>query len=1178
MARWKNLGFVPHAAVAFLLVLAGNALAGRLDSGWEYHQGGLGGIWEVWRGSKASDNVVWTPIRLPHCFNAFDAVDPNTHYYQGPGWYRTRVAVANPFRGGRALLHFEGAGQKTQVYVGLEKVGPEHIGGYDEFTVDITEAAAKAQTQDGTAPVAVMCDNSRDLEMIPSNLSDFTLYGGLYRHVELNCVPAISLAGVHIGPSISGAVKVRARLYNPAPLADEVEVSVVMRGPDGAPVLASSQKLAPWTGEKEIAAGAIPEPKLWSPSHPALYDCVVTIKSAGGEHSLSSHFGFRSYEFVEHGPFKLNGERLLLRGTQYHQDHAGVGAAVSDGDTRQALRMIKEMGANFVRLGHYQQSPLVLDLCDQLGLLVWEEIPWCRGGIGGERYRQQARDMLSDLIGQHYNHPSIILWGLGNEDDWPGDFEKIDTNQIRAFMSELNEQAHKLDPSRLTCIRRCEFCKDIPGVYSPSIWAGWYSGRYTEYRASVEKEMKSVKRFFHAEWGGDSHAGRHSEEPEKIPGTIATGNGTAETGLAYKRGGGNVRFSNDGDWSETYICNLFDWHLKEQETMTNLSGSAQWIFEDFATPLRPENPIPRVNEKGLTERDLTPKEGYYVFQSYWAAKPMVRLYGHTWPVRWGEPGEKKMVRVYSNCGEVELFVNGRSAGINRRNSADFPCAGLRWMELLKEGTNTLKAVGRQDGREVEDEITFDYTTDKWGAPSRLDLQEIAREGDVLTIEARVYDSSNNWCLDATNIVRFSLAGDGRLLDDLGTVRGSRVVQLANGHACISAKLAGLAAAGVAANGLPAAFLHLGPPVKVKVAAIDRARILKAADAALAEAPVTITAWQAKLSEGGPNDFYSNGDYWWPDPSKPGGLPYIQRDGQSNPGNFTAHRAAMRKMSDAVAALGAAYKLTGDDRYAAKSVEFLRVFFLDPKTRMNPNLEYAQAVPGVSAGRGTGIIDGLHMIEVPLAAEAMKNSAAFPLETLEGLRDWFGEMAQWMATSKNGRAEAAAKNNHSAAFDLQLAIFSRFAGDEARVEECRRRFKTLFVPRQMAENGSFPAELARTKPYGYSIFQLDNMAALCQVLSRPDDNLWTFALPDGRGIRKAMEFLYPFLADKSKWTRAPDVQAWNDWPSRQPSLLFAGLALGRADWAALWEKLSPETANEEVRRNIAITQPLLWLKN
>ena len=131
---------------------------------------------------------------------------------------------------------------------------------------------------------------------------------------------------------------------------------------------------------------------------------------------------------------------------------------------------------------------------------------------------------------------------------------------------------------------------------------------------------------------------------------------------------------------------------------------------------------------------------------------------------------------------------------------------------------------------------------------------------------------------------------------------------------------------------------------------------------------------------------------------------------------------------------------------------------------------------------------------------------------------------------------------------------------------------------MAENGSFPAELRRTKPYGYSIFQLDNMATLCQVCSTPDDNLWKFQLPDGRGIRKAMAYLYPYLADKSKWPLKPDVQAWDDWPAREPSLLFAGIAYTNRDYLNLWKKLDPDPENEEVRRNMAITQPLLWLRD
>lgn len=368
-----------------------------------------------------------------------------------------------------------------------------------------------------------------------------------------------------------------------------------------------------------------------------------------------------------------------------------------------------------------------------------------------------------------------------------------------------------------------------------------------------------------------------------------------------------------------------------------------------------------------------------------------------------------------------------------------------------------------------------------------------------------------------------------------------------------------------------------PQPALDVGKIDRERILKAAAAALALAPITITAYHPKLSEGGPHDYYSNGDYWWPDPSKPNGLPYIRRDGMSNPDNFDQDRLALRRLRDAVAALGAAYKITGEDRYAAKAAELLRVFFVDPATRMNPNLNYAQAIPGVCSGRGIGIIDTLHLIEIPKAVEAMQFSPAFPPKVLTGLKQWFHNYTDWMLTSKNGRDEANTKNNHAVAFWLQVAVFAQFTGDTNRLARCQQEYEDVFLPKQMALDGSFPRELARTKPYGYSIFQLDNLTTLCQVLSTPTNDLWKFKLPDGRGIHQAMAYLYPFLADKSKWPLKPDVQAWEGWPVRQVSLLFAGLAFDDPRYLHLWKKLSADSTNEEVRRNIAITQPVLWVR-
>jgi beta-galactosidase len=748
-------------------------------SGWEYRRGSLGGPWEAWR--KANDDAnVWTQVSVPHCFNAFDSVDPDVPYYQGPGWYRTKLSIANPFPGGRTLLHFEGAGQKTEVFIHTEKIA-SHVGGYDEFIVDITEHAKKFPKTDkdpGLVPVAVMCDNSRDLEMIPSNLSDFNLYGGLYRTVTLLYVPVVSIERVHVDtelqPDGKAKVAVRGRLYNPTQLSDDVEVSIQVLDPNERVIHESRRKLKPTPEPQSLITFSIDKPALWSPQKPSLYRCIVATQ--GFQQIATERFGLRTFEFIKNGPFKLNGERLLIRGTQRHEDHAGVAAAMTGEMMRKEMRLIKDLGANFIRLGHHQQSRTILNLCDELGLLVWEEIPWCRGGLGGERYKEQARRMLRNMIDQHHNHPSVIIWGIGNENDWPGDFEEFDKDKIRVFMTELNTLAHTLDPTRKTAIRRCDFCKDIVDVYSPSIWAGWYQGRYTEYKSRVLAEIKKVDHFLHMEWGGDSHARRHSEIADQV--------------LA--------RAPQEGDWSETYICDLFDWHLKEQETMPELTGSAQWIFKDFATTLRPNNPVPRVNQKGLVERDFTLKEGYFVFQSYWAERPMVHIYGHTWPVRWGERDEDKLVKVYSNCPSVELFVNGQSAGVKKRDSQDFPAAGLRWLVKFRDGENALRAVGDTG---ISDEIKFVYQTQKWDKPARLLLREIANG-----VEVKLVDAKGVQCLDARNFVRFGLAGDGELIDNLGTSIAARKVELYNGRAQIGIKSRGRWIVSVSSEGLPTEFL------------------------------------------------------------------------------------------------------------------------------------------------------------------------------------------------------------------------------------------------------------------------------------------------------------------------------------------------------------------------------------
>lgn len=793
----------------------------RLTDQWEYLKGDLGSIWEAVRAVApgSSEAVpIWQPVTLPHCFNAEDAVDPDVNYYQGPGWYRTLLDIQNPAANGRTILEFEGAGQKTEVYIYTRKVG-SHVGGYDEWSVDITEAIRKALADpdcrkrfNGKVPLSIRCDNSRDTEMIPSDLSDFNVYGGLYRYVNLIYQPALSFASFKLETPVqkdlkSATLKVQANFYNPNDTR-QATVRFTLKDPNGKKVTEQTATDILPLGEVHLFDIAIKNPMLWSPDQPQLYTCEFTLQTAEGEQTVTEQVGFRHFEFVDYGPFKLNGKRLLLKGTHRHEDHAGVGAAMTEEQMVTEMKLMKEMGVNFIRLGHYQQSNIILRLCDELGILVWEEIPWCRGGLGGETYKIQARRMLTNMITQHHNHPSVILWGLGNENDWPNDFPTFEQSQIRAFMKELSDLAHRLDPSRVTSIRRCDFCKDIVDVYSPSIWAGWYRGKFTDYKSVSEKEMKQVKHFLHVEWGGDSHARRHAEDPFKSLGGIPAGVGADERAGDFSLVGGDARASRDGDWSESYIVKLVDWHLKEQETMTWLTGTAYWPFKDFSTPLRPENPVPYVNQKGVIERDFAKKEVFYVFQSYWTQKPMIHIYGHTWPTRWGAANEPKEILVYSNCPAVELFVNGVSQGIKQRNSQDFPAAGLHWKCVLREGENQLKAVAVKSKEAISDEITVAYQTAQWGEPKQLKLTSYPEGENIIRVEAQLTDDKGIPCLDAANLISFEAAGDGELIQNLGTSTGSRKVQAYNGKAMIRVKVTDTCYLSVQSDGIKTAYTQL----------------------------------------------------------------------------------------------------------------------------------------------------------------------------------------------------------------------------------------------------------------------------------------------------------------------------------------------------------------------------------
>ena len=359
----------------------------------------------------------------------------------------------------------------------------------------------------------------------------------------------------------------------------------------------------------------------------------------------------------------------------------------------------------------------------------------------------------------------------------------------------------------------------------------------------------------------------------------------------------------------------------------------------------------------------------------------------------------------------------------------------------------------------------------------------------------------------------------------------------------------------------------------KTSEVLKTQILSQADSWINAAPETVTANFCERSAGGIHDFYSEGDYWWPDPENPDG-PFIQRDGETNPGNFVAHRYAMVRFSRIVGTMASAYLLTKDKKYVEQAVFHAKAWFVNMETMMNPSLLFAQAIKGRVTGRGIGIIDTIHLMEVAQGLSRMSDEID-PAD-MEAIRNWFARYLEWLMTHQYSEQEKNAKNNHATCWAMQVASFAKFTGNEQILEMCRSLYKETLLQNQMAEDGSFPLELSRTKPYGYSLFNIDAMIMLCQILSNEQNDLWNYTTDKGQCIRNGIEFIYPFTADKNTWTYGKDVLYWDEWPVAHPYLIFGATAFNNTEWFDLWTRLDHDPQVDEVLRNLPIRNPLIWM--
>ncbi|MFC1518581.1 glycoside hydrolase family 2 TIM barrel-domain containing protein [Pseudomonadota bacterium] len=762
---------------ASLMSLTVKAQTQSFNQDWQYLESNVTTL------SEAISQQSWQLVSIPHTWNSTDTVDSTPGYRRDASWYRKSLTLAkNANTQNRYVLHFEAVNMQAQVYVNGQKAF-EHIGGYIGFDVDITPYLNAIGNND----ILVRASNEYNRDLIPSQKSDFFIHGGITRDVWLKTLPLNYIENMQIDtPEVSEkSAQTEVTLEFDVKEKQNVTLTYALTDPANEKVTELSQDVRLMPGKQIVTnkLALIDNPQLWSPDTPNLYQLTVTLSDNGKLLQTMEHeIGYRWFEMRPNKGFFVNGEKMLIRGTHRHEEHAGLGAALPNQLHYKDMQQIKDMGANFVRLGHYPQDPEVYKAANKLGLVIWDELPWCRGGIGGEVWKSNTEALLKAQIKQNRNEPSIAFWSLGNEMYWEEDFEGGGNPElITPYLQKLNQIAKNLDPSRITTIRKYYPGAEVVDAFSPSIWAGWYGGAYGQYSDAIKSAMKKYPTFLHMEYGASSHVGRHTESPITKEGML-----DAQVSVDEAMNQAVVKsVAKDSDWNENYAVDLFDWHTIVSESTENFAGNAQWAFKDFGTPLRPENPIPYMNQKGLVDRNGNPKDAYYVFASHWSKKPFCYIESKTWTHRNG-PKEGQQVDVFCNTQTAELMLNGKSLGIKKRDKSVFPAGGLFWQVPFKNGDNTLKAVGRTDsGVEVIDVLNVNYLIGQHGPIEKIKLSARDLPNGNKLIEAEAIDVEGNRVVDYNKrSYFFNMTSHGKLLENQGTPTGSSIIDMASGYAAI----------------------------------------------------------------------------------------------------------------------------------------------------------------------------------------------------------------------------------------------------------------------------------------------------------------------------------------------------------------------------------------------------------
>ena len=610
-------------------------------------------------------NTGWTftkeehsePVTLPHTWNAVDGQDGGNDYYRGSCTYALQLPAIRLPEGGRAVLQFDGVAMTAVVNLNGQKVA-EHKGGYSTFQVDITDVL-----QD-TNNLTVEVDNSDNDTVYPQK-ADFTFYGGIYRDVTLHILPA-----AHFAMEENGAVPVKVTpvVTDLETRRCEVTVEALVVDADRVRFSLDGQEMsAPVENGTAKAVFTLENARLWNGlDDPYLY--TVTASLDNGE-TQSARFGCRKFEIDPQKGFFLNGRFYPLRGVSRHQDRKGVGVAITKEMMEEDLALILEMGANTIRLAHYQHAQAFYDLCDEKGLVIWAEIPYITMHM--HNGRANTLTQMEELIVQNYNHPCIAVWGLSNEITAASPVNEELLENHRA----LNDLAHRLDPTRPTTMANVFMLEitspilEIPDVNSYNLYFGWYLGEldqnddfFDEYHAKYPDRCIGF-----SEYGADANPAYQTSHPER------------------------------GDYTETYQCVYHEHMAKMIAERPWLWATHVWNMFDFAADGRDEGGKNGENQKGLVTFDRKiKKDAFYLYKAYWSKEAFVHTCGSRYVDRAEDVTE---VKVYSNLPEVALYVDGRLQETKQGDKVftfRVPITGKHSIEARAGGYSSVILVNRVD--------------------------------------------------------------------------------------------------------------------------------------------------------------------------------------------------------------------------------------------------------------------------------------------------------------------------------------------------------------------------------------------------------------------------------------------------------------------------------------------------